>query len=58
MRWYEREQESGEELSVIPVYEYIGLDYGDPELGGLSFHANGWEALTLATGGIMGVIPR
>ena len=51
LRWFEREQDAGEELAVIPVYEYLGIDYGDPEQGGLSLHANGWGRVDLGDGG-------
>lgn len=32
----------GEEKLALPVYEYLGLEYGDPEAGGLSVHMYGW----------------
>jgi hypothetical protein len=50
LRWFEREPVTGGELTAIPVYEYIGIDYGDPESGGLSLHANGWGRVDLGDG--------
>ena len=32
---------------ALPVYEYLGVDYGDPEFGGFSFHVNGWGRIDL-----------
>lgn len=46
-RFFEREKEDEEKFTVIPAYEYLGIDYGDPELGGFSFHANGWGRVDL-----------
>ena len=48
-RIFERENQDDGKFSVIPVYEYIGVDYGDPEVGGLSLHANGWGRTDLGT---------
>jgi hypothetical protein len=42
MRGFERDIESGEKKFILPVYEYLGIDYGDPEAGGLSVHLYGW----------------
>jgi hypothetical protein len=39
--------ENSEKL-LLPVYEYLGLDYGDSELGGVSFHLYGWGRKDLA----------
>lgn len=47
LRAFERENSDEEKFSVIPVYEYLGVDYGDAEYGGFSFHANGWGRLDL-----------
>lgn len=47
LRAFERENSAGENFSVIPVYEYIGIDYGDPAYGGFSMHANGWGRIDL-----------
>ncbi len=41
-RVFERENQDDGNFNVIPVYEYIGVDYGDFEAGGFSLHANGW----------------
>ena len=47
LRAFERENSDEEKFAVIPVYEYLGVDYGDAEYGGFSFHANGWGRLDL-----------
>lgn len=39
---YERTVDNNDPKLVLPVYEYIGLDYGDTESGGLSWHFYGW----------------
>ena len=41
LRAFERENSDGEKFMTLPVYEYLGVDYGDPEFGEFSFHANG-----------------
>ena len=48
LRVFEREDPAGEKASVIPVYEYISVGYGDPEYGGFSLHANGWGRFDFA----------
>ncbi len=50
VRGFERRADSGEDELVLPVYEYLGVDYGDMEQGGLSFHLYGWGRKDL-TGG-------
>ena len=47
LRAFEREDTAGESFSVIPVYEYISIGYGDLEYGGFALHANGWGRLDL-----------
>ena len=39
---YERSVDDTNSTQVLPVYEYLGLDYGDKELGGFSLHMYGW----------------
>lgn len=46
-RFFEREKEDEKKFKAIPIYEYLGIDYGDPELSGFSFHANGWRRVDL-----------
>lgn len=46
-RVFERESQDDGEFNVIPIYEYVNVDYGDPEVGGLSLHANGWGRVDL-----------
>jgi len=47
LRAFERENTAEESFSIIPVYEYISIGYGDPEYGGFAVHANGWGRLDL-----------
>ena len=47
LRIFERENQDDDQFSVIPVYEYLNFDYGDPEAGGLSLHGNGWARADL-----------
>jgi len=47
LRAFQRENSEGEKFTTLPVYEYLGVDYGDPEFGGFSFHANGWGRIDL-----------
>ena len=44
---FERENQDDGEFNVMPIYEYLNGDYGDPEVGGLSLHANGWGRVDL-----------
>ncbi len=50
VRGFERRADSGEDELVLPVYEYLDVDYGDTEQGGLSFHLYGWGRKDLAGG--------
>jgi hypothetical protein len=47
VRYFERAdtREGGER--VLPIYEYLNLDYGSLELPGLSFHGYGWGRVAL-----------
>ncbi len=49
-RVFEREHPDGENRQVIPVYEYISVDYGDIEKIGLSMHLHGWARADLGDG--------
>lgn len=44
----QRDTSKGEDSMVLPLYEYIRLDYGDTESGGWAFHAYGWGRSDLA----------
>ncbi|MEJ2155691.1 MAG: SPOR domain-containing protein [Desulfobacteraceae bacterium] len=44
----QRDTSTGEDSMVLPLYEYIRLDYGNTEEGGLAFHAYGWGRSDLA----------
>jgi hypothetical protein len=50
IRGFDRRADSDEDKLVLPVYEYLGLDYGDMEQGGLSFHLYGWGRKDMAGG--------
>jgi len=41
-RAFQRDTIKGEDSSVLPLYQFLGMDYGDSETGGWSFHAYGW----------------
>jgi len=47
LRVFESETESGVRTNGVPLYEYMTLDYGDPEEQRLSFHIHGWGRLDL-----------
>lgn len=42
LRTFERDTGKGEDTQVLPLYEFLQLDYGDTEQGGWSVHAHGW----------------
>jgi hypothetical protein len=44
----ERDTNQGEDALVLPVYQFLQLDYGDAEQGGWSFHMYGWGRTDLA----------
>ncbi len=48
IRFFERDTSAKEDAQVIPIYEYLQLDYGDPEAKGFSFHGYGWGRADLA----------
>lgn len=39
---FERENDKGESQQVLPIYEYMQIDYGYLESEGLSLHLHGW----------------
>lgn len=47
-RAFERDTTEGEDTSVLPLYEYMQMDYQDAEEGGWSVHAYGWVRSDLA----------
>jgi len=49
-RAFERENQSGDSLQVLPIYEYISIDYGDIEKIGFSMHLHGWARADLGDG--------
>jgi len=42
IRLLERDTASEKDALIIPVYEYMQLDFGKPDETMLTFHANGW----------------
>jgi hypothetical protein len=40
--FFEREDDKGKNVSVVPLYEYLGIDYGDPEEQSVTLHVYGW----------------
>lgn len=42
LRFLKRDTTKGEDNLVLPLYQYLQLDYEDTELGGWSAHAYGW----------------
>ena len=49
-RAFQREDQSGDSLRVLPIYEYISIDYGDIEKIGFSMHLHGWARADLGDG--------
>jgi hypothetical protein len=47
-RAFERDTGEGQDTLVLPLYEYMQLDYADTEQGGWSVHAYGWVRSDLA----------
>ncbi len=48
LRAFQRDTSEGEDTLVIPIYEYMEMDFGDAEKGGWSVHAYGWGRSDLA----------
>ncbi len=48
MRAFEGDTSDEEDTLILPLYEYLQLDYGEPEQGGWSVHAYGWVRSDLA----------
>lgn len=47
VRLYERDDSGGRQRSLLPVYEFLRLDYTAPKTPGLSLHAYGWGRANL-----------
>jgi hypothetical protein len=48
LRALERDTTKGEDQLVLPIYEYLSLDYQDLDEGGFSVHLYGWGRKDLA----------
>lgn len=42
LRSFQRPTVQDEDRNLLPVYEYLSIDFGDNESGGLGFHGYGW----------------
>ncbi len=42
LRGYERDTTSQKDIAVVPIYQYLEIDYGALSETGFSLHANGW----------------
>jgi hypothetical protein len=51
VRIFERDTEPLANIQVIPVYEYLQIDYGDTEVEGFSVHLHGWGRTDQGDGG-------
>jgi hypothetical protein len=47
VRFLERDTRSETDALIIPVYEYLQIDLGEPGVNPLTFHANGWGRIDL-----------
>ncbi len=50
IRGYERDTLEKNDALVLPVYQYLQIDYGQPEGDGFSLHFNGWGRKDLGDG--------
>lgn len=48
---FERENQQGNSIQSMPLYEYMRMDYGDIDNIGLSLHAHGWARKDIADNG-------
>ena len=48
---FERHDSKGESQQVLPIYEYMQLDFGQLETTGLSLHLHGWLRSDVGEGG-------
>jgi hypothetical protein len=51
IRTFNRDTEAGNDSPVLPLYQYLGLDFEDAEEGGWSLHAYGYGRKDLADSG-------
>lgn len=42
LRSFQRSTIQGDDENIMPLYEYLSIDYGNHETGGISFHGHGW----------------
>ncbi|MBT8339008.1 MAG: hypothetical protein HKP58_19480, partial [Desulfatitalea sp.] len=47
LRAFQRNTEKGEDTTVLPLYQFLQVDYGDAQAGGWSMHGYGWGRLDL-----------
>jgi hypothetical protein len=47
VRFFERDTTSKTDALIVPAYEYLQFDVGEPGVNPLTFHANGWGRLDL-----------
>lgn len=48
IRGFERDLDNGGSKLILPIYEFLGIDYGDVESGGISMHLYGWGRKDMA----------
>lgn len=48
---FERENQEGDSIQSMPLYEYMRMDYGDIDNIGLSLHIHGWTRKDIADNG-------
>ena len=46
-RFFERDTSSKTDALIVPAYEYLQLDIGEPGVNPLTFHAHGWGRIDL-----------
>ena len=46
-RFFERDTNSETDALIVPAYEFLQIDIGEPGINTLTFHANGWGRLDL-----------
>ncbi|KPK22866.1 MAG: hypothetical protein AMJ61_16685 [Desulfobacterales bacterium SG8_35_2] len=47
VRFFERDTTSKTDALIVPAYQYLQIDVGEPGENPLTFHANGWGRLDL-----------
>jgi hypothetical protein len=48
LRVFERDTKTEEDAAVVPIYEYLQVDYDTPDEPGLAFHIYGWGRWDMA----------